>query len=245
MSARPTRTIGRLATEPSSARHAWIREPVDETESLCGAPLLTAQFTDARAFLRAYRDDEAAGSISVATRAQPHGSGVDIVLEVFWPGLPNHVYLRARAYRRPHGILARLHPDSTRARDFLLRQSGAGRDNVHHRRHRRYAVHVPLLWRSFGSTDSVGGVAEDLSTGGMLIATGSQPPPRGERVTVRLRPSEKAQDLVLTGIVRHAEARSNDRAFGVEFECRSSGEQRRLRRLVRTFAARGLVLLQR
>jgi hypothetical protein len=49
---------------------------------------------------------------------------------------------------------------------------------------------------------------------------------------------------VVTGEVRHSRARKQDSAFGVQFRYRSSGEQKRLRRLLRAFAARGVVILQ-
>jgi hypothetical protein len=55
--------------------------------------------------------------------------------------------------------------------------------------------------------------------------------------------SAAAQDLVLTGRVMHARARAQGTAFGVQFEYRSSAEQRDLRRLLRVFAARGVVIL--
>jgi len=60
---------------------------------------------------------------------------------------------------------------------------------------------------------------------------------------VRLVAVAAAQDLVVTGQVRHVRRRSGDTVFGVQFEYRSSGEQRDLRRLLRAFAARGVVIL--
>ncbi|HWE28816.1 MAG TPA: hypothetical protein VHB97_12485, partial [Polyangia bacterium] len=60
---------------------------------------------------------------------------------------------------------------------------------------------------------------------------------------IRLRTPQ--QDLVVTGEVRHSRARKSDSAFGVQFVYRSTGEQRRLRALIRAFAARGVVILER
>jgi hypothetical protein len=44
--------------------------------------------------------------------------------------------------------------------------------------------------------------------------------------------------------VRHTRLRERDGVFGVQFAYKSSGEQRRLRQLLRVFAARGVVLLR-
>jgi hypothetical protein len=117
-------------------------------------------------------------------------------------------------------------------------------DAVHYhlRRHRRYCVRLPLGWRPFGSLTMIDGVAADLSAGGVLVTTRAPPPPVGEPVALRLRTA--GQDLVVTGEVRHSRRRSDDAAFGVEFVYRSSGEQRRLRHLLRAFAARGVVILE-
>jgi hypothetical protein len=65
----------------------------------------------------------------------------------------------------------------------------------------------------------------------------------GEDVAIRLRTPQ--QDLVVTGEVRHSRERAHDSAFGVQFRYRSTGEQRRLRGLLRAFAARGVVILER
>jgi len=100
-----------------------------------------------------------------------------------------------------------------------------------------------VTWRMFGNTELVPGLAEDLSAGGVLIATDAKPPPVGEHVGLRLIAQAAAQDMVVTGEVRHTRKRAKGAAFGVRFEYRSSGEQRDLRRLLRVFAARGVVIL--
>jgi hypothetical protein len=73
------------------------------------------------------------------------------------------------------------------------------------------------------------------------VTTRAKAPPVGEQVALRLRTA--GQDLVVTGEVRHSRARKSDSAFGVQFLHRSSGEQRRLRRLLRVFAGRGVVII--
>jgi hypothetical protein len=153
------------------------------------------------------------------------------------------VFVRARVSRRRLGIVAKLHADETKARDFLLRIARGETVEYFVRSHRRYCVRLPLGWRAFGAIYMTDGIAEDLSAGGVLVATKTAAPAVGEQVALRLRTS--GQDLVVTGVVRHCRRRSHDSVFGVQFECRSSGEQRRLRRLLRVFAARGVVILER
>jgi hypothetical protein len=103
-------------------------------------------------------------------------------------------------------------------------------------------VRLPLSWRTFGSMMMIDGMAADLSAGGILVTTRAKAPTVGEEVALRLRTAR--QDLVVTGEVRHSRARKADSAFGVQFVYRSSGEQRRLRSLLRVFAARGVVIIE-
>jgi hypothetical protein len=110
--------------------------------------------------------------------------------------------------------------------------------------HRRFYVRLPVSWRSFGDTHLREGVAEDLSSGGLMIVSHGAAPIAGERVAVRLRAEAAFQELVLTGEVRHARIRRDGRcSFGVSLKYRSSSQQRTLRSLLRVFAARGLVLV--
>lgn len=219
-----------------------LQDPVDPAETLHGTPILAAAFESPQQFLDAYSPTGKAGELAVVTRARPQ-SGREVVLEVNWPDLPNRVYLRARVYRRRLGLLAKLHPDDATARDFLVQMAAGDDVSWHMRRHRRYCVRLIVVWRGFGSTAPLGGIVEDLSVGGMLVSSPYPAPPVGEKVALRVRADAAGQDLIITGIVRHRRQRTIDEAFGVEFEYRSSGEQRRLRRLLRVFAATGVVLL--
>ena len=234
---------------PSSASSSLrgrisLQDPVDPAERLQGTPIVVASFSSGAEFLEHYSDDGPAGELALVTRARPR-TRADLVIEVSWPGLPNPVFVRARVSRRRLGVIARLHADETAARDFLVRMArGAGEGpHVHLRRQRRYCVRLPLSWRVFGGLHMIDGVAADVSTGGLLVTTRAEAPPVGERVAIRLRTPQ--QDLVVTGEVRHRRARVSDSAFGVQFLYPSTGEQRRLRGLLRAFAGRGLVILDR
>ncbi|HEY2743991.1 MAG TPA: PilZ domain-containing protein [Polyangia bacterium] len=219
-----------------------LHDPIDPAERLQGTPIVVASFTSGREFLEHYSDDGPAGELALVTRARPRARA-ELVIEVEWPGLPNPVFVRAKVSRRRLGVVARLHEDETAARDFLVRMARGNALAVHLRRHRRYCVRLPLSWRPFGSLTMIDGLAADLSTGGLLITTRAAAPPLGEHVAMRLRTPQ--QDLVVTGEVRHRRARKSDSAFGVQFLYRSTGEQRRLRGLLRAFAARGVVILER
>lgn len=230
------------STSGSLRARIQLVDPAAPFDHLTGTPIVVASFGSAAEFLDCYSDEGAAGELALVTRARPRGRG-ELVLEIAWPGLPNPVFVRARVAARRLGLVARLHPDEAPARDYLLRAANHEPQEVHLRRHRRYCVRVPLEWRAFGSLAMQAGVAADLSAGGMLITTQAEAPAIGEQVSLRMRTA--GLDLVVTGAVRHRRKRSDDSAFGVEFSCRSGGEQRRLRGLLRLFAARGVVILER
>jgi hypothetical protein len=228
------------SSSPSSEQHVQVHDPVDPAEALRGTPIIVASFTSAQEFLDRYRG-AGDGALELATRARPR-PGSEAVVEIQWPGIPNRVFMRARVARHSRdGVVARLHRDERPARDFLLQLARGEVPSWHPRRYRRYCVRLPLGWRSFGSTTMLEGVAHDLSAGGALVTTAAPTPPVGEGVALRLHVS--GLDLIVTGTVRHRRERSDDHAFGVHFTHGSTGEQQRLRRLLRTFAARGVVIL--
>ncbi len=238
-------SLGSTGTASPVLLRIVIDDPKRTAEALAGSvPILVAAFADGAEFLRAYSDRGPAGELGVRTRAAPAGDTA-IIVEVTWEGLPNRVFIRARARRRLFGRLQlRFDEDEAPKRDFLLRMArGAAPSTIAVRKHRRFCVRLPLEWRRFGGRDLLAGVAEDLSSGGVLITSTWQAIGVGDRVAVRLR-TQREQDLVLTGRVRHVATRdAGERAFGVQFEYRSSGEQRALRSLLRVFAAKGVVLI--
>jgi hypothetical protein len=219
-----------------------LQDPIDPAERLEGTPIVVASFSSGAEFLEHYADEGPAGELALVTRARPRARA-ELVVQIEWPGLPNPIFVRARVSRRRLGVVARLHEDETAARDFLLHLARGDALRYHLRRHRRYCVRLPLSWRPFGSLSMIEGLAADLSTGGLLVTTRALAPPVGEKVALRLHTPQ--QDLVVTGVVRHGRARKSDSAFGVQFLYRSTGEQRRLRGLLRAFAARGVVILER
>jgi hypothetical protein len=219
--------------------------PVDPTQIRAGVPIIAVRFRDSSEFMRALDPDRGpAGEISIATRAV-HQPGTDVVLEVRWPALPNRVYMRARAQRCaiPEIRVFRIYPFEQAKMEFLVASAHGDTGEVQRRSHRRYCVRLPVRWRPFGSRDMHAGVAEDLSASGVRIVSPFLVIDVGERVVVRIQADAVAQELVLTGTVRHVHLKTLDElALGVIFEHRSSGEQRNLRCLLHAFAAKGLVL---
>ncbi len=221
-------------------------EPVSPSELAAGTPIIVAAFETGAYFLDAFAESRGpAGELAVRTRASPP-PGTPMVLEITWHGLPNRVFARATALRRWLGghLVLQLDPDEREKRDYLLAVARGEKRDVCMRAHRRFVVRLPLFWRRFGDVQLNEGIAEDLSSGGLLVCAQGPCPAVNERVAVRLRAEAAYQELVLTGEVRHARPRANDRfAFGVELKYRSSAQQRTLRSLLRAFAGRGVVLV--
>lgn len=235
-------------SDGSIAKGPRLALPVDPAQIRAGVPIVAVRFADADEFLRAADPDRGpAGELWVATRAE-HRHGTEVVLEIRWPDLPNRVYLRARAARRTRSGLRvfRFHELERAKVMFLVSSARGDTGKVRRRSHRRYCVRLPVRWRPFGSRDMHPGVAEDLSAAGVRIVTPVLPIDVGEQVVVRVRADAVAQELVLTGEVRHVDVTSKDEvALGVVFEHRASGEQRNLRCLLHAFAAKGVVLLDK
>ena len=165
-----------------------------------------------------------------------------MVLEVRWPAL--RVYLRAQLRRSWTGRkVFRLLPRERAKMRFLI-DLAAGCATIPARRvYHRYCIRLPVQWRPFGDREMLAGIAEDLSAGGVRIASAQTSLAVGDPVVVRLATAATAQDLILTGVVRHLHAADGQMVVGVMFQHRSSGEQRDLRRLIHVFSARGVLLV--
>ncbi len=220
-----------------------FRDPVDPAELEGCVPILPLVYATGMQFVDSYVEGRGeAGELLVATRADPP-PGTELVAEVRWQGLPNRVYLRAYANgRRGDALVLRLHPDEATKRDFLINVACGTARRPSTRRHRRYCVRIPLEWRRFGTRVMANGLAEDLSAGGMMMITADTSVVVGDTLVVRIR--GKA-DLVLTGTVQHLTRRATagEVALGVQFDNRGSDQQRTLRRILRTYSARGVMVV--
>jgi hypothetical protein len=236
-------SLSQSSREPAVVR---LVEPVSPSELAAGTPIIVCAFETGVQFLDAFAESRGpAGELAVRTRASPP-PGTPMVLEITWHGLPNRVFARAIALRRWLGghLVLQLDPDEREKRDYLLAVARGSKMDTCTRAHRRFVVRLPLFWRRFGDVQLHEGIAEDLSSGGLLVCAQGPGPIASDRVAVRLRAEAAYQELVLTGEVRHTRPRAGDRsAFGVELKYRSSAQQRTLRSLLRAFAGRGVVLV--
>lgn len=224
-----------------------LGHPLDPADIRVGIPLLVAPFRSGREFLASlHRDARNSLRLVMPTRTQLE-AGEDVVLEVMWPGLPNRVYLRAATLGRTRSgkLMLELYQHEQPKLHFLFTVATDPTACPHRRRHPRYCVRLPLEWRAFGRRTMTAGTAEDLSVGGIHIATHATPIDRETSVVVRLHADSVGQDLVLTGKIRHVHPRGEQyMALGVEFEAASTGELKELRRLLRAFATNGVVLFE-
>jgi len=227
--------------QPGSVR---FTEPFSPSELDGAVPILQVAFRDGMEFIDALAEGRGpAGELAVQTRARPP-RGLQLVAEIRWPRLPNRVYLRVESRDRLEDgrLLLRLDAAEARKREFLVSVACGTSENLSKRRHRRYCVRLPLEWRRFGTRVMHNGIAEDLSAGGIQIASASNDVVKGDEVVIKI---DGNVELVLTGTVQHVERRpaTGELSLGVRFEYRDSGQARTLRRVLRTCSARGVTLV--
>lgn len=226
---------------PDSVR---FRDPTQLADLDGAVPILVAAFDQGISFVDALAEGRGpAGELLIDTRARPP-KGTELIAEIRWPGLPNRVYLRVVVRGRTgDGMLVlRIDPDEVIKRDFLVHAACGTASCSHRRRHRRYCVRLPLEWRRFGTRVMRNGLAEDISTGGMLVVTADSDVAVGDEIVIRI---QGKVDLVLTGRAQHIHRRrgGGETAIGVQFEYRGSGQTRTLRQILRTCSARGVMFV--
>lgn len=226
---------------PDSVR---FREPSQLADLEGAVPILGVAFDDGMSFVDALVEGRGpAGELLVDTRARPP-RGTELIAEIRWPALPNRVYLRAVAHGRTRDgmLILRIDPDEEIKRDFLVHAACGTMHLTHRRRYRRYCVRLPLEWRRFGTRVMRNGLAEDISSGGMLIVTADNDAAVGDEIVIRI---QGKADLVLTGRAQHVQRRTGvgEMAVGVKFDYRDSGQARTLRQILRTCSARGVMLV--
>lgn len=227
-----------------------LGHPLDPSSLRAGTPLLVAPFRSGDEFMQALSiDANMELRVVLPTRAELH-PGEDVVLEIMWVGLPNRVYVRAMTLGRTQddNLVLRVYPHEHPKLSFLSKVATDENAIAHAaiRKHPRYCVRLPLEWRAFGgSREMLEGTAEDISAGGVHLVSAVRPVNVDTSVVLRLYADSAGQDLVLTGAVRHVHVRGrSEMAIGVEFETASTGELKELRRLLRAFAANGIVLFE-
>jgi hypothetical protein len=143
--------------QPGSVRFGSPFEPADLDGTI---PILQLAFADGMEFIDALAEGRGpAGELFVNTRALPP-KGMQLVVELCWPRLPNRVYLRVESRERlPDGrLVLRIHKGEAIKRDFLVSVACGTSENLSQRRHRRYCVRLPLEWRRFGTREMRNGI---------------------------------------------------------------------------------------
>lgn len=168
----------------------------------------------------------------------PFEPGEEVLLEVYFPGLPGKMMVRAigkqwnsarpRLRVRAGGIL-RCTGTEWRKLEFL-RDVGSGSVAVTaRRRHVRLPVLVEVRWRRTNATESAMAALSEISEGGALLLT-REPPSQDEEIIVEITPPGSERALEVLAVVRNA---SNPEGVGLEFLARDMGGVHRLREVIR------------
>ena len=207
--------------------------------------LLTCAFASPDAFLASYRDEPSDGALDCETRSAVE---VDepVVLEVWFPGLPNPTLLRGLVVDVQPGerALVQIHDGDAHGRDFLLRVARGELEPVGpvERNHRRVPVSLPITCRIDEVGEPVGevvGLTHDVGGGGAWILCAA-PPAVGTRVSLVLGPVE-GETFRLDGRVAWLRRDLWATGFGVRFDSKDSRDAARLRGLLRRACETGRV----
>jgi len=168
----------------------------------------------------------------------PFEPGEEVLLEVYFPGLPGKMMVRAigqewhaarpRLRVRAGGIL-RCNDTEWRKLEFLTEVGSGSIQLTARRRHVRLPVMVEVRWRRQNSTDFMIAALSEISEGGALLLT-REPPIQGEEIIVEIMPPGSERPLEVLGIVRNTD---NPDGVGLEFLARDMGGVHRLREVIR------------
>jgi hypothetical protein len=204
--------------------------------------ILLARFRSGRDFLHHYDTEFATGALLVPTRTVVPVEA-SVVVEVAFPGLPNHLLLRARAVDRDEdrgGLLVRFVASESEKRSFLLQCATGAVRPIWQRRHRRLPVRLPAEFSVDGGGATVPALAEDLSVGGIFLRTPFTLSAR-TLLMLRIQPSDGSATISVRGRVAWVRHHPPTSGFGVAWDGRTGREMKRLRQLIRVAKARGRV----
>lgn len=164
--------------------------------------------------------------------------GEEVLLEVYFPGLPGKMMVRAigqewhaarpRLRVRAGGVL-RCNGTEWKKLEFLKHVGHGGIKLTARRRHVRLPVMVEVRWRRQNSTDFQVAALSEISEGGALLLT-VESPARDEEIIVEITPPGSERPLEVLCIVRNTE---NPDGVGLEFLARDMGGVHRLREVIR------------
>ncbi len=204
-------------------------------------PIKTLLFKNGQDFLRHYREMDGEGGVVVPSKLRYH-PGDRVILEIFFPPMPNRLLLRAEAV--PHmasqGFAAFRFLDSEALKKSYLVTVAKKNFRVRRRRHRRYPTDLEVTWQVEGVALHHPARLRDLSRGGLSLAT-AWPPPVGTNVVMHLHLPEDPTALILEGRVTWTAQNTKAGAMGVRFFTNAVSEMKRLRHFLHQLNDSGLV----
>lgn len=164
--------------------------------------------------------------------------GEEVLLEVYFPGLPGKMMVRAigqewhaarpRLRVRAGGVL-RCTGTEWRKLEFLREVGSGDIELTARRRHVRLPVMVEVRWRRQNSTEFSVAALSEISEGGALLLTRT-PPDKAEEIIVEIMPPGSERPIEVLAVVRNT---SNPDGVGLEFLARDMGGVHRLREVIR------------
>jgi len=203
--------------------------------------ILLARFTSGGEFLKHFDPAFQWGGLLVPTRTVVAADDA-LVVEVAFPGLPNHVLVRGRAVDRDEErgcLIVKFLQSEEQKKDFLMSCATGKAQQVWQRKHRRFPVRMRV---DFGVADTAGSTvqaySEDVSAGGIFLRTPMTLSVRTP-VTMTVVPADGSEPIEVAGHVAWVRNHPPTAGFGVAWSTRASGPMKRLRRLMRNLKTRG------
>lgn len=164
--------------------------------------------------------------------------GEEVLLEVYYPGLPGKMMVRAigqewhaarpRLRVRAGGEL-RCTGTEWKKLSFLRRVAEGDIQLTARRKHVRLPVMVEVRWRRQQTTEFTSAALSEISEGGALLLTTPRPD-HGEEVIIEIMPPGSERPLEVLSVVRNTD---NPDGVGLEFMARDMGGVHRLREVIR------------
>jgi len=198
--------------------------------------ILKARFRTKDAFLEAFQKTPVPGGLFCAT-TQPLKEDEPVVVEIFFPELPNRVLARGKVlwWRRAlprqrvrAGCFVVFDPDEKDKLRFVLGVVDGAQQTSVRRRHARLPVRVPVRWRAAGATEGVSTHIVEVGVGGALLVTDTRPPIGSEIVLEILLPGAARASTLAAKVAYVAPT-----GVGVRFLYRDGGGSRRVREFIR------------
>ena len=198
---------------------------------------IRCHYPSAEAYIEALQSVDEPSALQVFT-TDAFEPGEEVLLEVYFPGLPGKMMVRAigqewhaarpRLRVRAGGVL-RCTGTEWRKLEFLREVGSGDIELTARRRHVRLPVMVEVRWRRQNSTEFSVAALSEISEGGALLLTRT-PPDKAEEIIVEIMPPGSERPIEVLAVVRNT---SNPDGVGLEFLARDMGGVHRLREVIR------------